>query len=806
MDTESDIELNEETRWIREHIKMRECNLFSRKKDQSNVADPECQCGHSSSEHRQQAKLVDKVYRWDKTKHTIQRPTNAFGEIKFVGFGEKTGKYIRVDAYSKEPHHIVELLTEKWKMKKPNLLISVTGGTKFFQMNERLKQDIRRGLVKAAQITGAWIITGRTHSGVMKLVGESVKEASYGSRNPVVTIGITPWGCIQNRDQLVNDEGKGRWPAIYRLEREQNNYESYLDPNHSHFILYDDGTQHQYGAEIEFRTKLDEELAKLKTENAVAVPTVMLVLDGGLKTLRTVYNTLKNNTQVVIVKDSGRVSNILAYAYTYAEEKQQQDSEGNKQKRMSESLEKKVRTMVKREFGDCDIDKHMKRIEGCLEKCGLMSIYEYNNRADVSADIDVTMLKALLKANQNQEMDQLHLALAWNRIDVAKSEIFTDDKRWSTGSLADVMTLAIQLHRVDFVKLFLDHGVCLKEFLTLERLLTLYNKISETSLLGRLLSEVGKKDSARKKYSLKDVGKLMQKLMGDDYKPNYRRNEDYEIEPANDLFILSVLSLQQDMAKLFWSEGKDAIAAALVGNGLLKAMVDKTDDAVLKNNIQKDAEEWSQLSIGVLNGCYYINEHMAKDLVVPCMAIAVKTHNKEFISQPKCQSQLHNIWMGKMWYKDQFWEPIRVFLCVFFPPLACILIKLDEDRNSEKTRQKTERREDVHDGKPDLMSQEKTDLRKKDSGLFNQPLQFNQDEECKAYPQAMQKLYYFFTAPVSICAYDTLSFITFLLLFSYILIVTFNPKLTVEETVLIVWVCTFIVEKIRQVHRYCLKN
>lgn len=31
-------------------------------------------------------------------------------------------------------------------------------------------------------------------------------------------------------------------------------------------------------------------------------------------------------------------------------------------------------------------------------------------------------------------MDQLRLALAWNRIDVAKSEIFTDDKRWPVRS------------------------------------------------------------------------------------------------------------------------------------------------------------------------------------------------------------------------------------------------------------------------------------------------------------------------------------------------------------------------------------
>ena len=29
--------------------------------------------------------------------------------------------------------------------------------------------------------------------------------------------------------------------------------------------------------------------------------------------------------------------------------------------------------------------------------------------------------------------DQLKLALAWNRIDIAKSEIFTEDRRWEVG-------------------------------------------------------------------------------------------------------------------------------------------------------------------------------------------------------------------------------------------------------------------------------------------------------------------------------------------------------------------------------------
>ena len=39
------------------------------------------------------------------------------------------------------------------------------------------------------------------------------------------------------------------------------------------------------------------------------------------------------------------------------------------------------------------------------------------------------------------------------------------------------MFSAIQLNRTDFIELFLDHGVSLREFLTKKRLLMLYNKV-----------------------------------------------------------------------------------------------------------------------------------------------------------------------------------------------------------------------------------------------------------------------------------------------------------------------------------------
>ena len=49
---------------------------------------------------------------------------------------------------------LLNLFLERWDMDIPSLLISVTGGAKNFNMKPRLKEEFRRGLMKAAESTG----------------------------------------------------------------------------------------------------------------------------------------------------------------------------------------------------------------------------------------------------------------------------------------------------------------------------------------------------------------------------------------------------------------------------------------------------------------------------------------------------------------------------------------------------------------------------------------------------------------------------------------------------------------------------
>lgn len=59
---------------------------------------------------------------------------------------------------------------------------------------------------------------------------------------------------------------QGLWPAEYRVqETPSRRRQSPLDPNHSHFILVDNGTQNVFGTEISFRAKLESKIAREKT-------------------------------------------------------------------------------------------------------------------------------------------------------------------------------------------------------------------------------------------------------------------------------------------------------------------------------------------------------------------------------------------------------------------------------------------------------------------------------------------------------------------------------------------------------------
>ena len=113
-------------------------------------------------------------------------------------------KFIRVDHKTEATDMIQYLYGKKgWALTPPKLILSITGGAQNFTISPQMRNAFSKGLMKAAISTGAWIMTGGTNAGVMKLVGQAVdgESSSVDALPPV--FGIASWGKISGREDLV---------------------------------------------------------------------------------------------------------------------------------------------------------------------------------------------------------------------------------------------------------------------------------------------------------------------------------------------------------------------------------------------------------------------------------------------------------------------------------------------------------------------------------------------------------------------------------------------------------------------------
>lgn len=74
-------------------------------------------------------------------------------------------------------------MLKEWNMELPKLVISVHGGIQNFKMSSNLKEAFSQGLVKAAETTGAWIITeginsGKAHARLLPILSLSKHESN----------------------------------------------------------------------------------------------------------------------------------------------------------------------------------------------------------------------------------------------------------------------------------------------------------------------------------------------------------------------------------------------------------------------------------------------------------------------------------------------------------------------------------------------------------------------------------------------------------------------------------------------------
>ncbi|XP_073244598.1 transient receptor potential cation channel subfamily M member-like 2 isoform X3 [Porites lutea] len=692
------------TSWIWGTFRKRTCRWYI----PSEVNEYRCCCGRNKQDHSGDALLSNgkKGDEWEVSKHTVSKPTNAFGELEFQGAGQVSrAKYIRV-SYDTDPEKVLRLLFTEWKLDLPKLLISVTGGAKNFVLNPKLKQFLRKGLLKAAQTTGAWIITGGTNTGVMRHVGEAVRGHTVMSRGAqlkdntqqVHLIGIATWGIVDHREHVIGKQEV----APYQMTSSMISKGACLDNNHTHFILVDDGTINKYGGEISFRASLENCISRKQMEKSCdrshGVPVVLLVLEGGPNTIRTVLESVTRNpaVPVVVAEGSGRAADILAYAHRFISQ-----SSGALDEMADVVEHHQLLLKIEKAFPECDEEGCLKIYENVLRCVGnkrYITVFSVNEEG---MDIDRAILKALLNGHNASPSDQLSLALIWNRADIAKCEIFNKERKWEIPVLESAMFEALVKERVEFVDLLLENGVSMSSFLTAQRLEDLYRSTARKSCtLRRLLG--GK--MALRSFKLADIVNILERLLGITlvnphheygsikrglanmkmFMSHSAKDDDSYFGigfrlPYNELLLWAVLCNFHKMALFMWERGDENLAKALVAGKLFRSLAKEMAKDELKGDVSEELEahsrEFLSIALGLLDECYRTNEDLAQQLLTYnlenwgdqcCLSLAVATRHEEFVAHTCCQTLLTEIWMGAM--KLDEWATLKTVLGILCPP------------------------------------------------------------------------------------------------------------------------------------------
>ncbi|PAA69120.1 hypothetical protein BOX15_Mlig025325g1 [Macrostomum lignano] len=389
-----------------------------------------------------------------------------------------------------------------------------------------------------------------------------------------------------------------------------------------------------------------------------------------------------------------------------------------------------------------DLDREVATLVDILRRKQSIEIFSLDE--DAPSDLDAKILASLLNSagtDGHEESErfnkaQLKIALALDRSDVAKQKVFGENKKWRKGDLDNFMRDALRDNKVAFVKLFVQQGFSLEQFVTIQLLEDLYTEDVTTGsqtigiLRNGLQVAVGKTGVVN--VTMEDIGRVLLHMMGSFYKPFYLSKEfqrDFRIgdsakgkrglgfsnaayvkfssneidrktsdagshismeRPALDLFTWSLLTQRTALAEFFWSLEKECIAGALFAAMLLRESRAFSDDLTEKEQLEALANAFEARAEGVLEECYRDNQSNTQENLVrelpfygqsTCFVLAAEGGSIKFISHRCCQEMLDIIWKGNLSTKKN--SSLRFFCglgCgLACPPLLALVIKFSCD-------------------------------------------------------------------------------------------------------------------------------
>ncbi|CAF1153400.1 unnamed protein product [Adineta steineri] len=287
-----------------------------------------------------------------------------------------------------------------------------------------------------------------------------------------------------------------------------------------------------------------------------------------------------------------------------------------------------------------------------------------------------------------------------------------------------------------------------------------------------------------------------------DTQPQDQQNETKNLLEKNkllrDLFLWSIFMDMPEMTKILLIHQQSRICAALIASAIFKRYSKLSLTVNLKEKFQIQADDFGKYAADFINDCYKYNERSACELLlrqiplfgnVTCMQIAISSENIQLVGTACFDQTLTQVWYNKLSIKNNqtTTRPSQFLSIITFGLLA-----------------------------PWLISYRKKETSIQDILLSTKGINYYADKEPteneEPIKSALKKYWtrfrYFHGSPFIRMCYDFISYIWFLLVFSYMMLYHLDSPDTLgiphwTEIYVIITVSTMFCEEIRKLtHEY----
>ncbi|CAF3904829.1 unnamed protein product [Rotaria sordida] len=801
-------------------FKSRTCCIYNTQlNNPGNIGDKICPCGrmirrHSFTDDSVETKETKKgntefnppkEFPYD-NKHSNPVSINVFGTLQLSGC-----KFLRIDV--RIPiKDIFELILEDCGKQKPALILSIYGGAKYFTMTERLEKEVIRGVIDAATTANAWILTTGINNGVSKLVGEGISHYSLLREYPnkVKCIGMTMWGTINENTRLeLKSQSRGNPPPLCERQIPGNVGEDRetIERNHTHCLLFDSGKLYDYLSDSQ-RHQFVTEACK-DTGDGHTCYAVTIIVEGGVGSLGVLENDIEGKRPIVLIQGSGRVADLLAVLVEHTSNPDRNQYWDPSEEKIVEALNRYFPSL-----SDSDTSTATNQIKKILKKENrhLLHVFSIDRDQNVAETIfkaifTVTNKKTELKSNKKNENETLEqekqrrkdedklvdLALEWNYFDgvlpilqARQPNVFNKKNNFIQShqnrvknlfgepNFRSIRELNYKLNK--FVGSFFGSIYTVTEDNFLNRI--------KIDLHNRLCTCCGSHEYIKEDHELNVIQNIRNVY------PTENQYTKHHI--LRDLFLWSIFMDMPEMAKVLLFHVRSRICAALIASSIFKKYLYFSLTVDMRDKFQIQALEFETYAGMFIDQCYEYNEKRACELLlrqiplfgnITCMQLAISSASSKLIETACYDQTLNQIWFDKLSLSNhQLKAKVSQSLAIISFGLIApwiVTYRKDTDESSNNT-------------KDDDLSQ--------DGINYYVNKQNIKDEKCTIY---WKRFRYFHESPMVKMSYHFISYLWFLLVFSYMMLYHLNARNTFNiphwtEIYVIITVSTMLVEEARR--------